>query len=291
MPPTPDTPPARAYPRVGDALVLLLLVLVVGVAVQGAIRLLARVGLDPSHPGVQAAGSLIAFAVVIAYGVRRTQAPWREVLPLRPVPLSLIVPMALTILGLGVLLSEADNLLRSVLPPPAWLERMFVELTQGRRSLWGSIALLVIAAPVTEEALFRGVFLFGFLRRYSPRRAIVVSALLFAVFHLNPWQFLGALTAGLLFAWWVMRTGSLVPVLVCHALNNAVPVVVSQLPVRISGYSGAPTGAVEFHPWWLDALGVTAAIAGFWLVARRLRPAPSRATGVGLTGSAQDDMS
>lgn len=271
MPPTPYTPPARAYPGAKDALVLLLLAMVVGIAVQGAIRLLARAGLDPSHPGVQAAGTMVAFAVVIAYGVRRTQASWREVLPLRPVPLSLLAPMALTILGLGVLLSEADNVLRSVLPPPAWLERMFVELTQGRRSLWGSIALLVVAAPLTEETLFRGVFLYGFLRRYSARRAILVSALLFAVFHLNPWQFLGALTAGAVFAWWVVRTGSLVPALACHALNNSVPVIVSQLPVRITGYSGVPTGAVEFHPWWFDALGVTIAAAGLWLVVRGFR--------------------
>jgi hypothetical protein len=186
--------------------------------------------------------------------------------------------MAVTILGLGILLSEADNLLRSVLPPPAWLERMFVELTQGRRSLWGSVALLVVAAPLTEETLFRGLFLHGFLRRYSARRAILVSALLFAVFHLNPWQFLGALTAGVVFAWWVVRTGSLVPALTCHALNNSVPVIVSQLPVRITGYSGVPTGAVEFHPLWFDALGVTLAAVGLWLVVGRLGAAPAAAT-------------
>ena len=115
-------------------------------------------------------------------------------LPLGPVPLSLLVPMAVSVLGVGILLSEADNLLRTVLPPPAWLERMFVELAAGQRSLWGSIALLVVAAPLTEEALFRGVILRGFLGRYAVRRAILASALLFAVFHLNPWQFVGAAT-------------------------------------------------------------------------------------------------
>ena len=272
------TPAPRAYPGIGQAVLLLLLALAVSVLAQGALMALEQIGLDPSHPGAQAGASLFTFAVVVAFGIRRSGAAWRDVLPLRPVPLFLLAPMAVAVLGVGILLSEADNLLRTVLPPPAWLERMFAELAGGRRSLWGSIALLVVAAPVTEEALFRGLILRGFLARYAVRRAIVVSALLFAVFHLNPWQLAGAATAGMLFAWWRAATGSLVPGLVCHALNNAMPIIASNVAgLRIPGYAGVPTGTVEFHPWWFDALGLVLAAGGLWLVARRLRvlPVPS----------------
>lgn len=266
-------PAPRAYPGFWQAVRLLLLALGVSVVAQGALLALKRVGVDPGHPGAQAGASLLTFAVVVAWGIRRSGSTGRDVLPLRPVPLTILAPMAVAVLGVGVLLSEADNLLRTVLPPPAWLERMFAELAGGRRSLWGSIALLVVVAPMTEEALFRGVILHGFLDRYTVRRAIVVSALLFAVFHLNPWQFVGAATAGVLFAWWRAATGSLVPGLVCHALNNAMPIVAANVAgLRIRGYTGVPTGTVEFHPWWFDALGVALAVGGLWLVARRLRP-------------------
>ena len=276
------TPAPRAYPGIGQAVRLLLLALGVSVAAQGALLALEQIGLDPGHPGTQAGASLVTFAVVVAYGIRRSGATWRDVLPLGPVPLSLLAPMAVGVLGVGILLSEADNLLRTVLPPPAWLERMFAELAGGRRSLWGSVALLVVAAPVTEEALFRGVILRGFLGRYAVRRAVTVSALLFAVFHLNPWQFVGAATAGVLFAWWRAATGSLVPGLVCHALNNAMPIVAANVAgLRIPGYAGVPAGTVEFHPWWFDALGVALAAGGLWLVARRLRPLPVPAAPTG----------
>jgi hypothetical protein len=139
---------------------------------------------------------------------------------------------------------------------------------------------------VTEEALFRGVILRGFLDRYATRRAIVVSALLFAVFHLNPWQFLGAATAGLLFAWWRAATGSLRPGLVCHALNNAIPILAASVGgLRIPGYAGVPAGAVEFQPWWFDAIGVVLAAGGLWIVWQRLRrlravpPTPAQGAG------------
>lgn len=265
-------PAPRAYPAVRDAIVLLVLAFGVSLVAQGGLLSLERFGVDPAHPGAQAAATVFVFTVVIAYGTRRTGEPAGVVLPFGRVSLSLVVPMAAATLGVGILLSEADNVLRSVLPPPAWLERMFTDLASGRRSLWGSVALLVVAAPLTEELLFRGVFLHGFFRRYAARRAIVVAALLFAVFHLNPWQFLGAATAGVLFGWWRWATGSLVPGLVCHALNNAMPIVAANMAnLRIPGYTGVPAGAVEFHPWWFNAIGLTLAAGGLWLVGRQLR--------------------
>jgi len=269
------TPAPTRYPGVGQAALLLLLAFGVSLIAQLGLLALKAAGIDPRHPGAQAAATLFVFAIVVAYGVRRTGSPADTVLPLRPVPLSLLAPMMIATLGIGILLSETDNLLRSVLPPPAWVERMLADLAGGRRSLWGSVALLVVAAPLTEEALFRGVFLHGFFQRFTAARAVFVAALLFAVFHLNPWQFVGALTAGVLFGWWRAATSSLVPGLVCHALNNAMPIVIARSGARIPGYAGVPSGTVEFHPWWLDVIGLAVAAGGLWLVARALRHAPS----------------
>jgi len=275
VPDSPASPPATArqpYPGVKDALLLLVLTIAASLVAQGMLLALERIGVDPTHPGAQAFATLAAFSAVVAYGVRRSAAPPRDVLPLRAVPLALLAPMAVATLGLAILLSEADNLLRAVLPPPDWLERMFEDLFRGKRSVWGAAALLVVAAPLTEEALFRGVILHGFLRRYAARRAILASALLFAAFHLNPWQFLGAATAGVVFGWWRTATGSLVPGLVCHALNNAMPLAVATLfGWRIRGYTGGPSGVVAFQPLWFDALGIVLTAGGLWLVARRLR--------------------
>ena len=45
---------------------------------------------------------------------------------------------------------------------------------------------LVIAAPILEELIFRGIMLDGLLRIYSPTKAVIVSSLLFGLIHLNP---------------------------------------------------------------------------------------------------------
>jgi membrane protease YdiL (CAAX protease family) len=254
------------------ALLLLLLTIAASLVAEGVLLALERIGVDPTHPGTQALATLASISPVVAYGVRRSAAPPGDVLPLRAVPLALLAPMAVAMMGLGILLSEADNLVRLMLPPPDWLEQMFDDLTLGRRSVWGSVALLVVAAPLTEETLFRGVILHGFQRRYAARRAILTSALLFAAFHMNPWQFLGAATAGIVFGWWRTATGSLVPGLVCHALNNAMPLAVATLfGWRIRGYTGGSSGVVALQPLWFDALGIVLTAGGLWVVARRLR--------------------
>jgi membrane protease YdiL (CAAX protease family) len=53
-------------------------------------------------------------------------------------------------------------------------------------SPFDAVFILVIMAPLTEETLCRGLILNGFLKNYSRRKAMIVSALLFALLHLNP---------------------------------------------------------------------------------------------------------
>jgi membrane protease YdiL (CAAX protease family) len=90
-----------------------------------------------------------------------------------------------------------------------------------------------ILAPIGEEVLFRG-YLFGSLRRLAgdSRAGIViaysVSALVFALAHsLAASEGVIALLVpsfliGLVFAWGFDRSGSLLPGIVAHALNNSI---------------------------------------------------------------------
>jgi hypothetical protein len=146
------------------------------------------------------------------------------------------------------------------------------DLAGGQKSLWGSILAISVAAPLWEEALFRGVILRGFLQRYGVRTAIVVSAMLFAVYHLNPWQFAGAATAGLLLAWCYVRTGSLVPCVLGHAVNNSIGFVMMAMPFKIPGYSASVTDAVQHQPLWFDLAGVIVAVMGLVWLRRSFSP-------------------
>jgi len=79
---------------------------------------------------------------------------------------------------------------------------------------------MVIAAPVFEEILFRGIILKGLLNKYSPVTAIVISSILFGIAHMNPWQFIAAFTIGIFVGWIYYRTSSLLLAIVIHATAN-----------------------------------------------------------------------
>ena len=50
---------------------------------------------------------------------------------------------------------------------------------------FGAVFLAVIMAPFTEEFIYRYMVLGGMLRTIAPRKAILISALLFSALHLN----------------------------------------------------------------------------------------------------------
>ncbi len=97
----------------------------------------------------------------------------------------------------------------------------------GAKGGW-SILMLVILAPVMEEMLFRGILLEAVRSKYSSGRAIVVSALMFGVIHFIPQQVVNAFVIGLILGYIYVRTDSLWPVIIIHALNNAMAYVIMQ---------------------------------------------------------------
>jgi membrane protease YdiL (CAAX protease family) len=81
--------------------------------------------------------------------------------------------------------------------------------------------LLVIAAPILEELIFRGIVLDGFLKQYSPMKSILISSTLFGLVHLNPWQFITAFFIGIFAGWIYYRTRSLSLAILVHASTNS----------------------------------------------------------------------
>jgi sodium transport system permease protein len=108
--------------------------------------------------------------------------------------------------------------------------------------------LLVAATPaVCEEVLFRGVVLRGLATRLAPSAAIVLTGVLFGLFHLDIWRLLPSTVLGILLSWVALETRSLVPSMIIHFCNNAVLVTLASLGFeRRLGSLGRGTGAVLF---------------------------------------------
>lgn len=86
------------------------------------------------------------------------------------------------------------------------------------------IICITLLGPVLEELLFRGAVTRLLLTRYKPRKAVLISALMFGIFHLNPAQILPAFLIGLVLAQLYYRTKSLIPGILIHILNNSATV-------------------------------------------------------------------
>ncbi len=103
-----------------------------------------------------------------------------------------------------------------------WTDWFDPTLIQG--TTWQLIPPLVsytVLAPVFEEVVFRGV-LYSTLRRWwNAPLAMVVSALVFSLAHgYGTFGLVTIFWSGLLWAWAYEKTGSILPGMAAHALNN-----------------------------------------------------------------------
>ena len=121
--------------------------------------------------------------------------------------------------------------LTTAIPGMQELYDQFVEM-MGQMTggpLWSSFLVTAIFAPIFEEWMCRGVVLRGLLTRMKPVWAIVISALFFALIHLNPWQALNAFIIGLVMGYVYYRTGSLLLTMLIHFVNNGTAVITAQI--------------------------------------------------------------
>ena len=95
---------------------------------------------------------------------------------------------------------------------------------------WVTIISVCIFAPFFEEWLCRGIVLRGMLKHVKPAWAIIISALFFALIHINLWQAVPAFLMGLVFGYVYYKTGSLKLTMLMHMVNNAMAFTVSQIP-------------------------------------------------------------
>lgn len=253
----------RPYPSVGQAIFLIVLWFL------GSLLLV--VVFDPD--AMLASGGfswpvlwLSAWAIIIVYGCRKAKSPVREIFPFRTFNPMLLLPMGVCLVGLYLASSEIFGIALVLLPPPPAFLSALTDFGRTPEGLAGSAFSLVLVAPLTEEFFFRGLVLHSFLRRYSPTKAIVLSAVLFGFAHLDPWQVAYAPLWGLVAAWWVVETDSLLAPLTGHVLINASVITPAILRLGSGNVASSTRGGMPLLPTWLAIVGALVFVGGaVWL--------------------------
>jgi membrane protease YdiL (CAAX protease family) len=235
-PALPAPPPVEVKPRVWPVFVAFAVLLAAELAVAAVVLVLvtlARYGLAglpgkismvaESAPGLL--GSFVCTMLLVAgvalAGAWLSPLCWRDRLRLRRVPLRLPVLLAGTLgaISVGMVFSALmelhwlprshaldvlDRLLQSLSPPMAVL----------------AVLLLGLLPGLMEELFFRGYVQTRLVARWGAVWGIFWTALMFGISHLDLMQGAFAVVVGCLLGFITVRTGSIVPAMLCHAGNN-----------------------------------------------------------------------
>lgn len=213
-----DRPLQRIYPNI-QSTVNLFFILILNSLIVGIPLAIMLVSLPKISPVLKPIITLISYAapllITIKYTIRksREQQDYPVKVNFSKIQLRIVPVLIIGTLALVIPILQIAN----ILPMPASVQKFFERAFT--KDIF-SIAIVVIAAPIIEEILCRGIVLKGLLQNYSPRKAIIISAIFFAAIHLNPWQALPAFFWGLFLGWVYYKTQSVFPGMIIHATVN-----------------------------------------------------------------------
>tara|TARA_B100000029_G_scaffold509956_1_gene600312 strand:+ start:1434 stop:2144 length:711 start_codon:yes stop_codon:yes gene_type:complete len=112
----------------------------------------------------------------------------------------------------------------SLFYPPV-LEESIPEFPSNSFIIFCCIAMLI--APISEEILFRGFLLKKISSRYGPKKSILITSIIFALFHLDLGSIIPVFILGASIGWVKNKTGSLLPCIGIHIIQNSLAVILS----------------------------------------------------------------
>jgi membrane protease YdiL (CAAX protease family) len=180
---------------------------------------------------------VFAFGVMVKYYVIMVLLKWfsNKVIDSKPkhhLNIMNFAYVAIFIIAFRVIFDNSIILWISNISMPEFIEEAFQEMSVSKVIL---ILSVVVIAPIYEEIIFRGILLKGMANKINPNLALVVSAILFAIVHLNIPQGINAFFLGLIIGFIYLSTGSIYLSIFAHFVNNFLAITVSSFFVSLEG--------------------------------------------------------
>jgi membrane protease YdiL (CAAX protease family) len=188
-------------------------------------------GLKGLIAGALATSTALAFTVMVA--ARGLTLARLRLVPGRESGFDLLVAIV-GVLSLGQALDSATTLAGLGTGGSMSAIRRALEGASGPELLLAVVTIGILAG-VAEELFFRSYMQSMFRERWDARRAVLVTAVCFGVLHLDPVHAPLAIALGIYLGYLTERTGSALPAMVCHVVNNAVYTVITAI---VGSYGG-----------------------------------------------------
>ncbi|NFE71823.1 CPBP family intramembrane metalloprotease [Clostridium botulinum] len=179
-------------------------------------NILGYVGLNKNiiQPYSKLAGEILAYIFFIKNYIKdnRYKLKFRNTLHFKG-----YVFIAMLIIGYILVYDNTIDIVLSKVVKNSWFYDVMTK--EMKNPIVGFIGT-VIMAPIFEEIVYRGIMLDELLVKYNYKKAIIISALIFAVIHLNFVQLTDAFIAGIILGTVYCKTKCLIPCIIIHFLNN-----------------------------------------------------------------------
>jgi uncharacterized protein len=144
--------------------------------------------------------------------------------------------MVLAVLALAQALGAGATLLGLDDRGPLELIRRVLEQTRGP-DLFGAVLVFGLGAGVAEEVFFRGYMQSRLREHWSPSAAVLATSSAFAAVHFDPSgvHTVQAFALSLYLGFVVELSGSTLPSIVCHVVNNVVAIGQTALGFAVMG--------------------------------------------------------
>jgi len=148
-----------------------------------------------------------------------------------------------------ILVALIGQLINILYPIPAdYLQRMIELLKMPDLKIWQVFGVIAVMPGICEEIMFRG-FLFRFFEKQGKWIAIIISAILFSVFHLDPYRLIPVFFLGVLLAWIMYKSNSIYLSILAHMLNNGLALVFVHFPnMKLFNFSIVKQESLN---WWI----------------------------------------
>ncbi|MEA4827390.1 MAG: type II CAAX endopeptidase family protein [Clostridium sp.] len=224
----------QRYPNLKQSIFLIIYYEIISIVPYLFVLIIGSIfNLSDEHPilnGIMQIGTLGLTLLWLKRKNRLTLS--KDMFYIKGISISKFLVITFTTLGLIICLGKVDELVLKIIPMSEEVGETFTNLFSGKVSLIGSFIGAVIIAPIVEEVLCRGIILKGFLNNYSAKSAIIFSALIWGILHLNIWQFVDAFLAGIFIGWIFLKTRSILACIWVHAVNNGFAICNNYLILR-----------------------------------------------------------
>ena len=168
----------------------------------------------------------VMIAICVLFITKRNKIGFNQIFPVKCKPKYYLIGVLL-IFGLLFSLSNLNGLSVEFFKlfgyKPRESSSYFPDLSGGL--IVPAFIVIAIMPAVFEELMFRGLLLGCCQNGMGSIRAILVTGFCFSLFHASPEQTVYQFIAGCAFAFIAVRSGSILPSIVMHFINNALIVI------------------------------------------------------------------